>query len=61
MKILNNIACNLNWIQIEFIEKKWDANWCRKYAYNDGVEQKRTLKRQRDSRDLSISLYLRID
>ncbi len=35
MKILNDIACNLNWIEIQFntylIEfkfKKWDANWC---------------------------------
>jgi hypothetical protein len=26
MEILNDIACNLNWIEIQ-----WDANWWRRY------------------------------
>ncbi len=42
MKILNDIAYNLNWISIQFntylIEfkfKKWDANWCTRHQKSD--------------------------
>jgi hypothetical protein len=37
MKILNNIGCALNWIEFKielnsnWIKKKWDANWWRRY------------------------------
>jgi hypothetical protein len=31
MKILNDTKCNLNLVQLNSIEGKWDANWCIKY------------------------------
>jgi hypothetical protein len=45
MKILNDIACNSNWIQIwldsNSIEEEWNANWYVrnwKFACNCGVD-----------------------
>jgi hypothetical protein len=42
MKILNDTKCNLNWVQLNSIEDKWDANWCIKYGkvvYGYGVQK----------------------
>ncbi len=31
MKILNDMHFELNWIEFQFNEEKWDANWWRRY------------------------------
>jgi hypothetical protein len=31
MKVLNDIACKLNSIELNSIKKKWDPNWWRRY------------------------------
>ncbi len=60
MKILNNMHFELNWIEFQFNDEKWDANWWRKYwkfACKYSVEKK--LQNNTNlKRHISMPLYL---